>query len=228
MPEYLAPGVFVEEVSFRAKSIEGVPTSTTGFVGIAPFGPVQYPGGPVTSEPRLVTSFPEFERTYGKLDLLLVGGDQRLPYLAYAARAFFLNGGQRLYVSRVYKATDGDATLGVASVSVPIPTPTASTATWRARWPGSMGDVAVTTSITRCARCRPTTTDRCPSPTWPGTGSIVEVVARPGAVAGHRPPTRSGQPAHRRASTPTARRPSPRPTAPRWLRRSATCCPSSS
>ena len=27
MPEYLAPGVFVEEVSFRSKSIEGVPTS---------------------------------------------------------------------------------------------------------------------------------------------------------------------------------------------------------
>ena len=26
MPEYLSPGVYVEEVSFRAKSIEGVPT----------------------------------------------------------------------------------------------------------------------------------------------------------------------------------------------------------
>ena len=35
MPEYLAPGVYVEEVSFRAKSIEGVPTSTTGFAGMA-------------------------------------------------------------------------------------------------------------------------------------------------------------------------------------------------
>ena len=36
MPEYLAPGVYVEEVSFRAKSIEGVSTSTAGFVGLAP------------------------------------------------------------------------------------------------------------------------------------------------------------------------------------------------
>ena len=35
MPEYLAPGVYIEEVSFRSKSIEGVPTSTTGFVGLA-------------------------------------------------------------------------------------------------------------------------------------------------------------------------------------------------
>ena len=33
MPEYLAPGVYVEEISFRAKSIEGVSTTTTGFVG---------------------------------------------------------------------------------------------------------------------------------------------------------------------------------------------------
>lgn len=33
MPEYLAPGVFVEETSFRQKAIEGVSTSTTGFVG---------------------------------------------------------------------------------------------------------------------------------------------------------------------------------------------------
>ncbi len=39
MPEYLAPGVYVEEVSFRSKSIEGVSTSTAGFVGPARFGP---------------------------------------------------------------------------------------------------------------------------------------------------------------------------------------------
>ena len=31
MPEYLAPGVYVEEVSYRSKSIEGVSTSTNGF-----------------------------------------------------------------------------------------------------------------------------------------------------------------------------------------------------
>lgn len=33
MPEYLAPGIYVEEVTFRAKSIEGVPTSTSTLVG---------------------------------------------------------------------------------------------------------------------------------------------------------------------------------------------------
>ena len=40
MPEYLSPGVYVEEVSFRAKSLEGVPTSTTGMAGLTRYGPV--------------------------------------------------------------------------------------------------------------------------------------------------------------------------------------------
>ena len=39
MPEYLAPGVYVEEVSFRSKSIEGVSTTTSGLIGPAAFGP---------------------------------------------------------------------------------------------------------------------------------------------------------------------------------------------
>ena len=33
MPEYLAPGVYVEEVERGSKSIEGVSTSTAGFLG---------------------------------------------------------------------------------------------------------------------------------------------------------------------------------------------------
>ena len=67
MPEYLAPGVYVEEVSFRSKSIEGVPTSTTGFAGLTRYGPVRYPNGPTPVEAQLVGSFTEFERRYGGL-----------------------------------------------------------------------------------------------------------------------------------------------------------------
>ncbi|MFC5219671.1 phage tail sheath family protein [Streptomyces coerulescens] len=139
MPEYLAPGVFVEEVSFRAKSIEGVPTSTTGFVGVTRYGPVWYPGGPTSTEPRLVTSFVEFERIYGKLEPL---ADGQPVYVAHAARAFFLNGGQRLYVSRVYAPKDGT---GVAGRDVVVHNADGSTATvrWQARWPGAMGNVRV-------------------------------------------------------------------------------------
>ncbi len=149
MPEYLAPGVYVEEVSYRSSTIEGVPTSTTGFAGIARFGPVWYPKGPSTCDPLLVTSFPEFEAAYGELDQLFVSGEWRLPYLAHAARAFFLNQGQLLYISRVFVPQSGDANWGVAWATVPVPSTPATTATWRARWPGSMGNVAITTSVTR-------------------------------------------------------------------------------
>jgi phage tail sheath protein FI len=147
MPEYLAPGVYVEEVSFRSKTIEGVPTSTTGFAGMTRYGPVRYAGGPTSNEPRLVTSFTEFERVYGGLEpLQLEGGEERIPYLAHAARAFFLNGGQRLYVSRVFTAIDEEANPGVASRPIAFAT---TTATWRARWPGLLGNVWVDAQVTR-------------------------------------------------------------------------------
>ncbi|HVI72969.1 MAG TPA: phage tail sheath subtilisin-like domain-containing protein, partial [Pyrinomonadaceae bacterium] len=145
MPEYLAPGVYVEEVSFRAKSIEGVPTSTTGFAGITHYGPVRYPGGPKNSEPRLITSFTEFERVYGSLNELGIGSG-RPAYLAHAARAFFENGGKRLYVSRVFTPRLGDLTLGVASRAI---SNLGLTATWTARWPGAMGNVLVETQPMR-------------------------------------------------------------------------------
>src|SRR6185437_791015 len=98
MPEYLAPGVYVEEVSFRAKSIEGVSTSTAAFVGPTRFGPTD-------GLPALVTSFAEFERIYGGLDPLEFAGESlpTINYMAHAVRAFFENGGKRLYISRTYR-----------------------------------------------------------------------------------------------------------------------------
>ena len=65
--------------------------------------------GPRSTEPRLITSFTEFERVYGGLEQLNVdrrAADRSESYLAHAARAFFLNGGQRLYVSRVFAPRD--------------------------------------------------------------------------------------------------------------------------
>ena len=100
MPEYLAPGVYVEEVSFRAKSIEGVSTSTTAFVG-----PTRR--GPLTGVPEVITSVGEFERMYGGLSSLsFTAGADAMPnstnYLAHAVRSFFDNGGKRLYVARTF------------------------------------------------------------------------------------------------------------------------------
>jgi hypothetical protein len=103
MPEYLAPGVFVEEVSFRSKSIEGVSTTTTGFIG-----PTRY--GPVTEEPDIVTSMTEFEHSYGDGAQLAFGADgtQTSPsFIWQAARSFFEEGGKRLYVSRVFRPLAG-------------------------------------------------------------------------------------------------------------------------
>ena len=38
MPEYLAPGVYVEEIDTGTKPIEGVSTSTAGMLGVTLFG----------------------------------------------------------------------------------------------------------------------------------------------------------------------------------------------
>jgi phage tail sheath protein FI len=82
--EYLAPGVYVEEISSGPKPIEGVPTSTAGLVGAARYGPVRL-------APAALTSLAEFERSYAPFGA--TGGalqfegaaDSRLP-LARRAR----------------------------------------------------------------------------------------------------------------------------------------------
>lgn len=104
MPEYLAPGVFVEETSYRAKTLEGVSTTTTGFVG-----PTR--SGPVCLEPDLVTNLSEFEQVYGDGQPLLFGSSVMPNFMWHAVRAFFSEGGKRLYVSRVFLplGADGNA-----------------------------------------------------------------------------------------------------------------------
>lgn len=105
MPEYLAPAVYVEETSFRAKSIEGVGTSTAAFVGMTARGPTGI-------APPLLTRFADFERYYGGLGNLQMGADATPNYLALAVDAFFANGGGRLYVSRVLGANAAAASSG--------------------------------------------------------------------------------------------------------------------
>lgn len=129
MPEYLAPGVYVEETSFRAKSIEGVSTSTAGFVG-----PARY--GPADGLPELVTSFAEFERIFGGLDRLEYVDEERSHnYLAHGVRSFFDNGGKRVYVSRIFRPEDL-ANGGRASA-------TFDGITASARFPGRAGEARV-------------------------------------------------------------------------------------
>ncbi len=122
MPEYLAPAVYVEETSFRSKSIEGVGTSTAAFVGLAARGPVSAGVNGVT--PPLLTSFADYERYYGGVDSLAINGAATLNYLGHAALAFFANGGGRLYVARVLGAgaqAAGSGPLNAAAAPAPPP-----------------------------------------------------------------------------------------------------------
>jgi len=109
MPEYLSPGVYVEEIDAGPKPIEGVSTSTAGAVGVTA-------RGPTTGKPELVTSFAEFQRKFGGFltpppanlqtqweGNAVEGG--RWWHFPLAVKGFFDNGGQRLYVKRVFSRT---------------------------------------------------------------------------------------------------------------------------
>lgn len=92
MAEYLAPGVYVEEFESGPRPMEGVSTSTAGFIGMAQ-------RGPVIGAPELVTNVSDFRRYFGGYLPESVYKEHR--YLAYAVEQFFINGGSRAYVMRV-------------------------------------------------------------------------------------------------------------------------------
>jgi uncharacterized protein len=96
MPEYLAPGVYVEEIDTGTKPIEGVSTSTAGMLGVTERGPVNVP--------ILITSYGEYTRWFGeRLNILDFSQSPNDPhcYLPQGVEGFFLNGGKRVYVTRV-------------------------------------------------------------------------------------------------------------------------------
>jgi phage tail sheath protein FI len=142
MPEYLAPGVYVEEVSFRQKTIEGVSTSTTGFIGPTRFGPL-------VGEPELITSFTDFERIYGGIDQLEFETPETIDnYMAHAVRGFFEEGGRRLYVVRTFAFPDRDGAAIDPAVYGRARWPAAGASPesflFRARYPGRAGNFTVT------------------------------------------------------------------------------------
>ncbi|MBI5259400.1 MAG: phage tail sheath subtilisin-like domain-containing protein [Burkholderiales bacterium] len=94
MPEYLSPGVYVEEVA-GPRPIEGVGTSTAGVVGVTERGPL--------NTPQLVTSNGEFARVFGGTlpAAEFSDGDHTHHHLPHAVDAFFTNGGKRMWVTRV-------------------------------------------------------------------------------------------------------------------------------
>lgn len=113
MPEYLAPGVFIEEVNSGPRPIEGVSTSTAAFIGFAPYALRRNINRPV-----LITSWSQYVDTFGKPDK-----DGRknphMPgaYLSYSVQGFFQNGGSRCYVICVMPPDAGERS--AATVAIP-------------------------------------------------------------------------------------------------------------
>jgi phage tail sheath protein FI len=79
------PGVYIEEIPSGVRTITGVATSITAFVGWAAKGP--------TDRAQSIQSFADYERIFGGLD--------SRSDLSYAVYHFFANGGQQGYVVRL-------------------------------------------------------------------------------------------------------------------------------
>ena len=95
MPSVLTyPGVYIEEVPSGVRTISGVGTSITAFVGYTAKGPL--------NQAVRIFSFADFERAFGGLS--------RDSDVSYAVQQYFLNGGSDAYVVRV---ANGAATASV-------------------------------------------------------------------------------------------------------------------
>jgi uncharacterized protein len=103
MPSALSyPGVYVEEIPSGVRTITGVATSITAFVGRARRGPV--------NQAVTINGFGDFEKTFGGLWL-----DSAL---GFAVRDFFLNGGGQAIVVRLYHTDPGNP-----AANPPVPAP---------------------------------------------------------------------------------------------------------
>jgi phage tail sheath protein FI len=88
------PGVYIEEIPSGVRTITGVATSITAFLGRTVAGPI--------NEPVTVNSFGDFERRFGGLVV-----DRPL---AYAVRDFYMNGGSTALIVRLFDGVIADAT----------------------------------------------------------------------------------------------------------------------
>ena len=119
MPQYLSPGVYVEEVPSAIKPIAGVGTSTAGFIGqVADAVTMPFrPGRPLdpnaivaedrytvaaANEPQLITSWESFKNTFGDFQT----GNKTLAHAVYG---FFNNGGTRCWITRLTDAANATA-----------------------------------------------------------------------------------------------------------------------
>lgn len=91
MPNYLSPGVYVEEVEAGTRPIEGVGTAVAAFVGFSERGPL--------NEPTLVSNWTQFSETFGDF--------QPDTYLAHAVYGYMQNGGRNCFIVRIGSGVAG-------------------------------------------------------------------------------------------------------------------------
>jgi phage tail sheath protein FI len=94
MPEYLSPGVYVEEFESGPRPMSGVSTSIPGFLGLTERGPTK-------GLPQLVTGMADFNRKYGSYLPRKQKDDIDYRFLPYAVEQFFVNGVSSCYFMRI-------------------------------------------------------------------------------------------------------------------------------
>jgi phage tail sheath protein FI len=143
MPQYLAPGVYVEEVP-GPETIPAVGTQTAGFIGPCRFGPT-------SGKPELLSSFLDYQRIYGDWNDLEFTDTGDVPnYMALGVKGFFDEGGTELYVCRTFNYTDPSIPMQDHASAELIPAsspPALPSLTLRARFPGAAGRMAVTLTL---------------------------------------------------------------------------------
>jgi len=102
------PGVYIEEIPSGVRTITGVSTSTTAFLGRAQIGP--------TNKPVTIHNFGDYQR--------LFGGLWHLSPMSYAVQQFFQNGGTDAVIVRLHK----DAKK--ALITDPLPLQATSEGVW--------------------------------------------------------------------------------------------------
>jgi phage tail sheath protein FI len=119
------PGVYIEEVPSGVRTITGVATSITAFIGRADRGPV--------NDPVTINSFADYERRFGGLSALST--------MSFAVRDFYLNGGSQAIIVRVHNgALTARITLPTESGSLPLSSPPGDDLWLDASSPGAWGD----------------------------------------------------------------------------------------
>lgn len=109
MPEYLSPGVYVEEVDAGTKPIESVGTAVAAFVGYTAQARDPRNGSSLVGKPTLVTNWSQFTQAFG--------GFAEGAYTPEAVYGYFLNGGSRAYVVSV-KTVGGAVSGGAAPMGL--------------------------------------------------------------------------------------------------------------